>query len=81
MERDEFLEKALTKELFIAWEETGIRITHLRVNALRQRVDRPSEGERTRAILDEQPSSHLRRVDDQQTSSESDMNAWDRLSI
>ena len=66
-----------TKELFIAWEETGIRITHLRVSAnhVRKRVDRPSE------VNAREPFSMSSRrrtcvgSDDQQTSSESDTNA------
>ena len=55
---------ALTRELFIAWEETGIRKTHLLVSAhnVRKRVDRPSAVESTRAALYGELRSGPRRV-------------------
>jgi hypothetical protein len=63
---------ALMKEAFVAWEETGIRESipegQLRESAerVRKRVGRPTEGERTRAALDNSPRSGPRHVGGQE---------------
>jgi hypothetical protein len=54
---------ALTKDLFIAWEETGILKSQLEASTqeLREQVRQPTAGETTRAVLDQR--SIPRRVD------------------
>jgi hypothetical protein len=55
---------ALTKKLFIAWEETGVRVTQLEASAdhVRKRVNRPSTRESTDALLGKQPRSGPRHI-------------------